>query len=66
MNKKDNNKNRLKGVSLFSSAGIAETYLKDVGIDIIIANELIQRIFQKFPKQKITNSCFLVGLYPIA
>lgn len=42
MEKKNNNQNRLKGVSLFSSAGIAETYLKDVGIDIIVANELIQ------------------------
>lgn len=42
MNKKNNNKNRLKGASLFSSAGIGETYLKDVGIDIIVANELIR------------------------
>ena len=36
-------RNRLKGVSLFSSAGIGETYLKDVGIDIVVANELIKR-----------------------
>lgn len=33
----------MKGISLFSSAGIAETYFKDVGIDIIGASELIQR-----------------------
>ncbi len=38
---KDIKKNRLKGVSLFSSAGIAETFLKDAGIDILVANELI-------------------------
>ena len=31
----------MKGVSLFSSAGIAETYFKEIGIDIVIANELI-------------------------
>ncbi|WP_416171301.1 DNA cytosine methyltransferase [Algoriphagus boritolerans] len=30
------------GASLFSSAGIAETYLNEVGIEIVAANELIQ------------------------
>lgn len=30
------------GVSLFSSAGIAETYFEEVGINIIAANELVQ------------------------
>ncbi len=34
---------KLKGLSLFSSAGIAETYYRDIGIDIIVANELIPR-----------------------
>ena len=34
---------RLKGVSLFASAGIGETYFKDIGIDIVVANELIER-----------------------
>jgi DNA (cytosine-5)-methyltransferase 1 len=34
---------KLKGLSLFSSAGIAEAYYKDIGIDIIVANELIER-----------------------
>lgn len=33
---------RIKGISMFSSAGIAETYLKDIGIDILLANELIE------------------------
>ncbi len=32
----------MKGVSLFSSAGIAETYLKDVGVNILTANELVE------------------------
>lgn len=33
----------IKGASLFSSAGIAELYLRKVGIDIVIANELIEK-----------------------
>ena len=30
------------GASLFSSAGIAETYFDEVGINIVVANELVQ------------------------
>lgn len=30
-----------KGLSLFANVGIAETYLKDVGVNIVVANELI-------------------------
>mgnify|MGYP003291762265 CR=1 FL=1 len=33
----------MKGISLFSSAGIAETYLKDCGIEMVCACELLQR-----------------------
>lgn len=33
----------MKGVSLFCSAGIAETYFKESGIDIVVANELIKK-----------------------
>jgi DNA (cytosine-5)-methyltransferase 1 len=33
----------LKAISLFSSAGIGETYFKDIGIEIVVANELIER-----------------------
>jgi len=32
----------LKGVSLFSSAGIAEAFLNDVNIKIVVANELLE------------------------
>ena len=35
--------NKLKGVSLFANVGIAETYLKEIGIDIVVANELIEQ-----------------------
>lgn len=31
----------MNGLSLFANVGIAETYLKDVGINIVIANEII-------------------------
>jgi DNA (cytosine-5)-methyltransferase 1 len=33
----------IKGVSLFSSAGIAETYYKNIGVDIVVANELLEK-----------------------
>jgi DNA (cytosine-5)-methyltransferase 1 len=33
----------MKGCSLFSSAGIAETFFPDLGINIIAANEIIER-----------------------
>ena len=33
----------IKGISLFSNVGIAETYLKEVGVDIVLANELIEK-----------------------
>ena len=39
--------NRLKGLSLFANVGIAETYLKSTGIDILVANE-INEIRAKF------------------
>lgn len=33
----------MKGLSLFASAGIGETYLSEIGIDIVVSNELIRR-----------------------
>lgn len=33
----------MKGLSLFSSAGIGETYLEKIGLNIVVANELIER-----------------------
>lgn len=35
-------KERMIGISMFSSAGIAETYLDKLNIDIVLANELIR------------------------
>ncbi|MES9782045.1 MULTISPECIES: DNA cytosine methyltransferase [Bacillus cereus group] len=33
----------MKAVSMFSSAGIGETFFKDLGIDIVTANELLEK-----------------------
>ncbi len=38
-----NTKRRLKGLSLFANVGIAEAYLADIGVDIVIANELLEK-----------------------
>ena len=32
----------MNGLSLFANVGIAETYLQDVGVDIVVANELLE------------------------
>ena len=33
---------KLKGLSLFSNVGVAEAYLKGIGVDILLANELLE------------------------
>jgi len=33
----------MKAISLFANIGVAEAYLKDIGIDVVVANELIER-----------------------
>ena len=35
-------KRHLKGLSLFSNVGMAETYFPDVGVDVKVANELLE------------------------
>lgn len=34
---------KVKGLSLFSSGGVAEAFLEDIGIDILIANEIDEK-----------------------
>lgn len=41
--KKKDEQESLKGLSLFCSAGIAETYFADNGIDIVVASELVPK-----------------------
>lgn len=56
------NKN-MKGISMFSSGGIAETYLNEIGIDILLANELVEERanFYKhlYPKTKMISGDIL-------
>ena len=35
-------KNDMNGLSMFANVGIAETYLSEVGIDIVVANEVLE------------------------
>ena len=47
-------KNDMNGLSMFANVGIAETYLSEVGIDIVVANEVLEeraRFYQDvYPK----------------
>lgn len=56
------NKN-IKGISMFSSGGIAETYLNEIGIGILLANELVaeRANFYKhlYPKTKMITGDIL-------
>lgn len=36
----NNMKNRIKALSLFANVGIAESYLEEIGIDVVVANEI--------------------------
>lgn len=36
-------KNKIKAISLFSNVGVAETYLKEIGINVVAANEIDEK-----------------------
>lgn len=36
-------KNRIKALSLFANVGIAETYFDNIGIEVVVANELVEQ-----------------------
>ncbi len=40
---KNEGKDNMKVLSLFANIGVAEAYLKQVGFDVVVANELIER-----------------------
>ena len=50
----------IKGASMFACAGIGELLLKDAGVDIVIANELLQRRVN-FYKEIHTDRDIIVG-----
>ena len=46
----------LSGISLFSNAGIAELYLKKLGIDIVLANEILKNRVKFY----MSNICVII------
>lgn len=54
------NKKRLIGLSLFANVGVAEAYFKEIGIDIVIANELIDKR-AKFYSDVYPDTHMIVG-----
>ena len=51
---------RLNGLSLFSNVGIAEAYFKDVGIDIVLANEIDEKR-AKFYQEVYSDAHMICG-----
>ncbi len=51
---------RFTGASMFSSAGLAEQYFSDVGIDIVAANELLPERAELYRAQ-YPNSKMICG-----
>ena len=52
--------NKLKGISLFANVGVAETYLEEIGINIVLANELNEKR-ARFYKHLYPNTEMIVG-----
>ena len=50
----------MNGLSLFANVGIAETYLSEVGVDIVVANELLEER-AKFYKHLYPNCHMICG-----
>lgn len=50
----------IKGLSLFSNVGLAETYLAELGIDIVVANELLEER-ARFYKHLYPDTNMIVG-----
>ena len=53
-------KNPIKALSLFANVGLAETYLNDVGVNVVVANELLEER-AKFYSHLYPNVKMIVG-----
>lgn len=60
MNKINLKKTKIKGISLFSSAGIGELYFNDIDIEIVVANELISKRAELY-KHSHPNTDVIIG-----
>ncbi len=50
----------MNGISLFANVGIAETYIKNHNINIVVANELLEKRV-KFYKENHKNCNMIQG-----
>ena len=53
-------KKRIKAMSMFSGGGIAETYFEEVGVDVLVANELLPERAQ-FYRENHPNTKIICG-----
>lgn len=53
-------KKKIKALSLFSNVGIAETYFSELGIDVVVANELVEER-AKFYKHLYPDTDMICG-----
>ena len=51
-------KKRLKALSLFANIGVAEAYLKDIGVDVVVANEFVEKRAELY--QAIYPDCDMI------
>ena len=51
-------KKHLKALSLFANIGVAEAYLKDIGIDVVVANEFVEKRAELY--QAIYPDCDMI------
>ena len=51
---------RIKALSLFANVGIAESYLKEIGIDVVLANEIDEKRV-KFYQHLYPNTTVISG-----
>ncbi|CAI2162246.1 13531_t:CDS:1 [Funneliformis geosporum] len=51
---------KIKGISLFSGVGVSNAYLKDIGIEIVAANELLEKRAE-FYKHLYPKSNMIIG-----
>ena len=51
---------RIKAMSMFSGGGIAETYFKEIGVDVLVANELLPERAQ-FYSENHPNTKMICG-----
>ena len=43
-------KKRMRVLSLFANIGIAEAYLKEIGVDVVVANEFVEKRAELYQK----------------